>query len=159
METINLTDKSPVENLPKEQKLIVKQAFLNIEKRKSREYPPTAKEVQDEINSVVSKMETTPNDMVKQNYDATLKSGMFFEFYPELTGNWAEDLGKWANISGKIIKKPKPAEAKLLYPFTCKHSEFFQKAFTNLANEREYWLFTEVFCYLHNGKDYCNCNK
>lgn len=27
----------------------------------------------------------------KENYDKLLNSGMFFEFYPELTGNWEED--------------------------------------------------------------------
>lgn len=111
-----------------------------------------------EVNGFIFADKKFPFNWEKENYESVLKSGMFFEFHPELSGNWAEDLGKWANISGKIINKPKPAEAKILYPLTCKHSDFFQKTFTNLANKREYWLFTEVFCYLHGGKDLCNCN-
>lgn len=27
----------------------------------------------------------------KKNYDLLLKSGMFFEFHPELSGNWEKD--------------------------------------------------------------------
>lgn len=27
----------------------------------------------------------------KENYDKLLKSGMFWEFYPELSGDWSED--------------------------------------------------------------------
>jgi len=51
----------------------------------------------------------------------------------------------------------KPIEARVTLPSTCKHSTFFKATFSNLANEREYWIFTEVFCYLHGGKDFCNC--
>ena len=41
----------------------------------------------------------------------------------------------------------------------CKHQDFFDKVFTDLGNPREYWIFTEVFCYLHGDIDYCNCNQ
>ena len=41
----------------------------------------------------------------------------------------------------------------------CKHQDFFDKTFTDLENPREYWIFTEVFCYLHGDIDYCNCNQ
>lgn len=41
----------------------------------------------------------------------------------------------------------------------CKHQDFFDKTFTNLGDDREYWIFTEVFSYLHSGSDYCNCHK
>ena len=61
------------------------------------------------------------------------------------------DLEKGDDCKG-IYYKPKKKHK------TCKHSDFFKKTFTNLADEREYWLFTEVFCYLHDGKDFCNCN-
>jgi hypothetical protein len=41
----------------------------------------------------------------------------------------------------------------------CKHCEFLYKTFdiTNRTDTttREYWLFTEMFVYLHDGKDYC----
>ena len=29
---------------------------------------------------------------IKQNYDYILKSGLFWEWFPELTGNWDEDM-------------------------------------------------------------------
>lgn len=31
------------------------------------------------------------NIQTKDNYDLLLKSGMFFEFYPELSGDWEKD--------------------------------------------------------------------
>ena len=45
----------------------------------------------------------------------------------------------------------------------CPHCEFLSKTFPGCPgsgekypmSNREYWLFTEVFCYLHNGKDEC----
>ena len=41
---------------------------------------------------------------MKAEYDRLLKSGMFFEFYPNLTGNWEKDKIEWAKI---YIKLPK----------------------------------------------------
>jgi hypothetical protein len=41
----------------------------------------------------------------------------------------------------------------------CKHCEFLYKTFDINGTDttaREYWLFTEMFVYLHDGKDYCN---
>lgn len=40
----------------------------------------------------------------------------------------------------------------------CPHCEFLSNTFKGAtdATEREYWLFTEVFIYLHRGKDYCD---
>ena len=42
----------------------------------------------------------------------------------------------------------------------CKHCEFLEKTFGKIlkkkdSTNREYWLFTEMFVYLH-GVDYCN---
>lgn len=44
---------------------------------------------------------------------------------------------------------------------TCKHCQYLHDLFGGLldVSKREYWLMTEVFVYLHNGKDYCNGNK
>ena len=36
-------------------------------------------------------MEKYKKIQTKSNYLKLLKSGMFFEFHPELTGNWKED--------------------------------------------------------------------
>jgi len=40
----------------------------------------------------------------------------------------------------------------------CKHSDFFSSLGAFQTN-REYWFYTEMFVYLHNGKDYCDCNE
>ena len=40
----------------------------------------------------------------------------------------------------------------------CKHCEFLDEIFLPLSadwDNREYWIFTEMFVYLHDGKDYC----
>ena len=42
----------------------------------------------------------------------------------------------------------------------CKHCEFLEKVFNvKDMTPREYWIFTEIFTYLHDGKDYCNCSE
>ncbi len=40
----------------------------------------------------------------------------------------------------------------------CKHCEWLEKLFSDdkIESNREYWIMTEIFVYLHNGKDYCN---
>ena len=40
----------------------------------------------------------------------------------------------------------------------CKHCSFISKTFPSAdqMTKREYWLMTEVFVYLHGGKDYCD---
>ena len=40
----------------------------------------------------------------------------------------------------------------------CKH-ELFIKSLGEPQSNREYWIMTEIFVYLHNGKDYCDCQK
>lgn len=35
------------------------------------------------------------NNLMKETYDKVLKSGMFWEFYPQLTGVWEEDKEFW----------------------------------------------------------------
>ena len=43
----------------------------------------------------------------------------------------------------------------------CKHCKFIEKTFPKASEmtDREYWMFTEVFCYLHDGNDFCNFSK
>lgn len=38
----------------------------------------------------------------------------------------------------------------------CPHCLFLEKQYPEPLTDREYFTFTEVFVYLHNGKDYCN---
>lgn len=40
----------------------------------------------------------------------------------------------------------------------CKHEQFINSLGEPKSN-REYWIMTEIFVYLHNGKDYCDCQK
>ena len=48
---------------------------------------------------------------------------------------------------------------------SCKHCKEIEEWTNHLAvspdemTNREYWLLTELFVYLHNGKDYCNFNS
>ena len=40
----------------------------------------------------------------------------------------------------------------------CKHCKWIEKIFPDIKDmtNREYWIMTEVFVYLHDGKDYCD---
>lgn len=44
---------------------------------------------------------------------------------------------------------------------SCKHCDFIDKTFEKCetATDREYWLMTEVFMYLHDNKDYCEMTE
>ena len=39
-----------------------------------------------------------PEGNLRKEYEATLKSGMFFELFPGLTGNWSEDKNRWRTL-------------------------------------------------------------
>ena len=41
---------------------------------------------------------------MKQEYESLLKSGMFWEFYPELTGEWDKDKIQWKKIYNQLKK-------------------------------------------------------
>jgi len=43
----------------------------------------------------------------------------------------------------------------------CPHCKFLEELFRDddIKNNREYWIMTEIFVYLHNGKDYCDYGK
>jgi len=46
----------------------------------------------------------------------------------------------------------------------CPHCKFLDSVFQPIlkmkdSTNREYWIFTEMFVYLHDGKDYCDYNK
>jgi len=40
-------------------------------------------------------------DKIKKDYDDQLTTGMFFEWHPELTGNWEKDIDKWIELAEK----------------------------------------------------------
>ena len=49
----------------------------------------------------------------KQEYEALLKSGMAWEFYPWLTGIWKEDKEQFINeLSNKVKNVVKDADTK-----------------------------------------------
>lgn len=37
-------------------------------------------------------------------YDQVLKTGMFFEWYPELTGDWSKDEASWVKMHNDELK-------------------------------------------------------
>ena len=37
----------------------------------------------------------------------------------------------------------------------CEKCKLLDEVFKDIKNNHEYWLMTEVFVYLHGGKDYC----
>lgn len=46
-------------------------------------------------------------------------------------------------------------------PQPCKHCAFLESIFKPISEmedktNREYWIYTEMFVYLHKGKDYCD---
>lgn len=41
---------------------------------------------------------------MKAEYESLLKSGMFWEFHPELTGEWDKDKTQWKKIYNKLKK-------------------------------------------------------
>jgi hypothetical protein len=41
---------------------------------------------------------------MKAEYESLLKSGMFWEFHPELTGEWNKDKVQWKKIYNKLKK-------------------------------------------------------
>ena len=45
--------------------------------------------------------------------------------------------------------------------YECPHCKFISETFIHHedSTNREYWLMTEVFVYLHGGRDYCNYVK
>lgn len=43
-------------------------------------------------------------DVIKKEYDDLLKSGMFWEFYPDLTGNYKLDEAHWLIHYSKLLE-------------------------------------------------------
>jgi hypothetical protein len=41
---------------------------------------------------------------MKAEYQLVLKSGMFWEFHPELTGDWDKDKTQWRKIYNQLKK-------------------------------------------------------
>jgi len=42
----------------------------------------------------------------------------------------------------------------------CPHCKFLEDTFhEEIKSNYDYWIVTEVYVYLHDGKDYCNFNK
>ena len=41
----------------------------------------------------------------------------------------------------------------------CPHCKFLDNTFGEILSNREYWLYTEMFVYLHNGADHCIGDK
>ena len=53
---------------------------------------------------------------IKKAYFNILYSGMFWEFFPELTGEWDNDKNKWTDIYNKINSKENNEKEKDTMP-------------------------------------------
>jgi hypothetical protein len=56
--------------------------------------PVTVEDIQTEITKLSNKLKK--NNEAPSEYTQTLQSGMFWELYPELSGNWDLDSSSWA---------------------------------------------------------------
>ena len=66
------------------------------------------------------------------------------------------DFWKLESKAKKVVEKSRETE--------CPHCKFLDSIFKPISEmpdrtNREYWIFTEMFVYLHDGKDYCNWHK
>ena len=39
----------------------------------------------------------------------------------------------------------------------CKYTNTLNDIHSKIVTYKDYWLFTEVFCLLHDNNDFCNC--
>ena len=74
-------------------------------------------------------MEKYKQIQTENNYLKLLKSGMFFEFHPELTGNWKEDKKIILNSNTIKINKIIPPKVSVYSP---------DNHFLGIANEYEF---------------------
>jgi glutaredoxin len=58
-------------------------------------------------------------------------------------------IGLGFSPTGQVIKKQR---------VKCPHCQFVKKLFTKhtIKTAKDYWIMTEVFVYLHGGKDHCD---
>jgi len=53
----------------------------------------------------IKEIPNSEDSIFKEAYYKTLKSGMFFEFYPSLTGVWEKDKEEWSKDKPKEIQE------------------------------------------------------
>lgn len=58
--------------------------------------PVTVESIQKEITELSNKLKQ--NNEAPSEYLQTIQSGMFWELYPELTGNWELDSSAWGKL-------------------------------------------------------------
>lgn len=83
----------------------------------------------------------TINEFVDENLTASGNEHDGFELIPQDGNTYQEEMGKLYNeVCG------------------CKACNNLMELFNNFKNatNRDYWLMTELFVLLHNGKDYCD---
>jgi N6-adenosine-specific RNA methylase IME4 len=116
-------------------------------------------------------MDRYKNIKTEENYLSLLKSGMFWEFHPELTGDWNEDFKvinpiekkKYSVIlsdpawkqskGGKKKVRPKSSGEELEYPtITLDDIKEIQKKARNLGNENHVCFLWTIDKYLHESE-------
>jgi len=58
----------------------------------------------------------------------------------------------------KVMKKKPSFNQPIEKKDECPHCKFLE-TLGDVQSNREYWLITEMFVYLHDGKAYCNWGK
>ncbi len=80
------------------------------------------------------------NEALRRNYDAVLKSGMFFEWYPQLTGEWEKDAEAWTGLFNKAPKQEEPS-IKVQINKTPSFTEVWHEGSVTMGNkEYRFWL-------------------
>lgn len=49
-------------------------------------------------------------ELMKKEYDGLLESGMFYEWYPTMSGTWDADKENWSSLYDEILKSRKTVE-------------------------------------------------
>lgn len=82
----------------------------------------------------------------QEYYNQVLKSGMFYEFYPTLTGDWEIDEVKWKFIQKNQLdmskfSKPKEEVNQIVISKEPSFTEIWHEGYVEVQGERHYfWL-------------------
>ena len=63
------------------------------------------KALTDSMTVDVDPLMETGEELAKKDYDKVIASGMFYEFHPELTGEWEKDKDAWMEKLRKIASQ------------------------------------------------------
>jgi hypothetical protein len=81
------------------------------------------------------------SEALRRNYDAVLKSGMFFEWYPQLTGEWEKDSTTWAGLFNKAPEQNEDPSIKVEINKTPSFTEVWHEGAVTMGGKKYmFWL-------------------